>query len=465
MLLYAFYKVDLIDIAKGRHEHSAGFINDCAFVAVADTLNEAHAILKDMMEHSNGGLDWSHSYNLPFETLKLAIMDFARMPCDLAPNPLIINKPNPNRSVSTHTITTSISYKYLGIIFNPKLSWRGHITKVLASATKWSQQLWRIAKTAEGFSPKNLCQLYNTVAIPAITYASDIWYIPPYKLAHCRNLRGSIGATKLLQSLQGRTVRTITGGLCSTTYDILKVHAYIPPINLIFCKAQINVATHICTLPPAHPLFLIVHRAVCHFVNHHKSPLHYFFFTAQFNLQQFETITPSCRHPFYIPPFSTKVSHSKETALDLTNKSHHVLCYKVYCDSSSYEGGVRATAILYKNNCVLKSIQYKLGTPEEHTVYEVELVGIILALHLLMSLACQLVNTTLIGLDNQAAILALPNQSSKPLHYLLDITHDTIGRLHVKQDKLQNAALFHNTIHQGNRLTPRTNSIIDLWFQ
>ena len=145
MLLNVFYNMDLIDTAKGKHELSTGFINDCAFAAVVDTLTEAHAILKDMMECSNGGLEWSHSHNSPFKMSKLAIMDFARMPHDLAPTELKINKPNPNRSVSSHTITTSISYKYLGIIFNPKLSWRAHITKVIASVMKWSQQLWRIA--------------------------------------------------------------------------------------------------------------------------------------------------------------------------------------------------------------------------------------------------------------------------------------------------------------------------------
>ena len=156
---------------------------------------------------------------------------------------------------------------------------------------------------------------------------------------------------------------------------------------------------------------------------------------------------------------------TKETALDLSNKSHCALCYKVYCDGSSYEGGVGAAVILYKNNCVLKTIWYKLGTPEEHTVYKVELVGIILPLHLLINLTCWLVNTTLIGLDNQAAIQALSNQSSKPSHYLLNIIHDTVGRLHVKQDRIQNTMVFCNTIQQGNRLIPRANSIIDLWFQ
>lgn len=56
MLLYAFYNTDLIDIAKGKCELSTDFINDCAFIAIADTLDNSHGILKNMMERTNGGL-------------------------------------------------------------------------------------------------------------------------------------------------------------------------------------------------------------------------------------------------------------------------------------------------------------------------------------------------------------------------------------------------------------------------
>ena len=58
MILYTYYNVDLIDVVKGKWELSTGF-DDCMFVAIADTLDDAHVILKDMMERPNGGLKWS----------------------------------------------------------------------------------------------------------------------------------------------------------------------------------------------------------------------------------------------------------------------------------------------------------------------------------------------------------------------------------------------------------------------
>ena len=129
MLLYAFYNMDLINIMKGKLELSTGFVDDCTFVVIADDLDSAHATLKNMMEDTDRGLEWSHSHNSPFELSKLAVMDFARTSHDTATPPLRINKPNPNNTFTTYTISTVDNYKYLGVIFDPKLKWRAHVTK------------------------------------------------------------------------------------------------------------------------------------------------------------------------------------------------------------------------------------------------------------------------------------------------------------------------------------------------
>ena len=59
MLLYTIYNADLVDIAKGKSEVSTGFVDDCTFIVTGDTLEATHQILKNMMEHPGGGLDWS----------------------------------------------------------------------------------------------------------------------------------------------------------------------------------------------------------------------------------------------------------------------------------------------------------------------------------------------------------------------------------------------------------------------
>ncbi|PVF92119.1 hypothetical protein CPB86DRAFT_677501, partial [Serendipita vermifera] len=64
------------------------------------------------------------------------------------------------------------------------------------------------------------------------------------------------------------------------------------------------------------------------------------------------------------------------------------------------------------------------------SIYEGEIVGIILALHLLNNCKeAQKPGTRLsISLDNQSSITALTNQESKPSHALLDKAHDAIAQ-------------------------------------
>lgn len=94
----------------------------------------------------------------------------------------------------------------------------------------------------------------------------------------------------------------------------------------------------------------------------------------------------------------------------------------IYSDRLGCENQVGAAASLWERGVKKKMLHYHLGTLEEHTVYEVELVGVILGLHLLngRTRSCQ---KGFLGLDNQAVIRCLVNHQAKAGHYLLDIIH------------------------------------------
>ena len=462
MLLYAFYNADLIDIAKGKEELSTGFVDDCAFVATGRTLEETHNILKNMMERVGGGLEWSRCHNSPFELSKLAVMDFPRPGVPSTTTPLTIDVHHPDNTITTSTISNVETYKYLGVTFDPKLKWRAHVSKVVASATRWTQQLWRVTKTAGGLSPNRTRQLYNTVAVPAFTYTSDIWYTPPFKEANAQKFSGAIGDTKLLQTIQGTATRYITGGIRGTAYDVLEAHANIPPIDILFRKAQFRAASRICSLPPHHPLYPIARKAASRFVKKHRSPLHLLFFLTGLKPDNVETIDPVRRHPAYKPTMETVISANKEDALQLANTTHAATQYKVYCDGSGFEGGAGAAAVLYKGNREIKSLRLYLGPTTEHTVYESELVGLLLALCLLTKLTCQLLHTVIIGLDNQAAIRALNNQQSKPASYILDQIHTAAENLQQRQDRLQRKPEFQQARREGNQLKTKTRGVVKL---
>jgi len=89
----------------------------------------------------------------------------------------------------------------------------------------------------------------------------------------------------------------------------------------------------------------------------------------------------SCQ-PNYIPAFSTSIPLDKSIALVEAVASHDTKV-SIYCDGSGYEGGIGTSAVLYVNSVEKCSLQYHLSSDTEHMVYEVEITGLLLALHLL----------------------------------------------------------------------------------
>ncbi|KAG2343931.1 hypothetical protein BDR05DRAFT_863909, partial [Suillus weaverae] len=68
-----------------------------------------------------------------------------------------------------------------------------------------------------------------------------------------------------------------------------------------------------------------------------------------------------------------------------------------------------------------------LGSDCEHTVYEGELVGMILAIEMLREEGGR--GTMSLGIDNQVAICATKVFISKPGHYFMDKFHDDLRKL------------------------------------
>ena len=138
MNYYLFYNTPLIETAQGDNELSPGFVNDSMVLAISNTLAQCHKKLKDMMERPNGGFSWSLTHNSPFELSKTALMNFPRSYRDPIPGPLRLDKPNADGLVTSSLTNPVASYKYLGIIINPKLRWSLQHKKAAAAVAYWA---------------------------------------------------------------------------------------------------------------------------------------------------------------------------------------------------------------------------------------------------------------------------------------------------------------------------------------
>jgi hypothetical protein len=187
MLYYSFYNAPLIETATSEDELSPGFVDDSMMLAIGSTLAQCHAKLKDMMERPGGGFEWSFTHNSPFELSKTALMNFPRSYRDTIPGSLSLDKPNPNGTTTNSLTAPVISYKYLGVIFDPNLHWTLQHTKAVTVASFWASRIWRLSKSSSGMSTTGTKQLYNTVAIPRFTYGAEVWYTPIHRPAGAKN--------------------------------------------------------------------------------------------------------------------------------------------------------------------------------------------------------------------------------------------------------------------------------------
>ena len=161
----------------------------------------------------------------------------------------------------------------------------------------------------------------------------------------------------------------------------------------------------------------------------HSSPLHVLFHTTNVKKGNYETILPAHQHCNYKLLADIHVDDDRTKVI---TDAKALTGLRAYCNGLGMEGQIGAAAILTVGNTELCSVCYHLGTKKEHTVYEVEITAVILVLHLLSQVECS-AQTVTIGVDNQAVLLGLKNQQSKPGHHLLDRAHGALEDFQVKQ--------------------------------
>ena len=181
-------------------------------------------------------------------------------------------------------------------------------------------------------------------------------------------------------------------------------------------------------LPTEHPLNTLVKRSAKGRVKKHRSPLHTL--TAIFGMDPaaFEKIPAVRAHPKDrgSPPARIEIPPDKDTSKQAdANATERI---KVYLDGSAHGGQVGATAILKREGNPDRMLKFHLGTTRQHTVYEAELVGMIMGLHLIKTERRNKTKCAL-NVDNQAALVAIKSKMNKSRHYLAAEVHNIAKKL------------------------------------
>ena len=170
-----------------------------------------------------------------------------------------------------------------------------------------------------------------------------------------------------------------------------------------------------------------------------------------FNLQprSIEDIDDMPVHPNWIPLVTTHIAADKDdAACCIRTRLDEVI---VFADGSGLDGHVGAAAVIV-SPAGGRHLQYQLGSDAAHTVFEGELTGILLAVHLLHEYLRT--KTALIAVDNQAAIAALINWPKQPGQHLVNEIHAVLKALRRAQLRMRVPVEWvpgHANIHGNER--------------
>ena len=407
MVLYQFYNADILDIPTLSNESAIAYVDDALILATAKDFAATHNTLANMMTREGGIYNWSKTHNSPLEHSKIALIDFAHRNN---------NKERMNLTLPNIMITPSSSTKYLGVIIDQHLNWKAQHAYAIDKGTKWASQIRRVARPSWGITPNYARRLYIGVALPRILYGAEVWCGPPMISKSKGKIEGSSAILKRLATIQRSGALAITGALRTSPTDTLNACAFLLPAVLMVEKWCSQAAIRLASIPPEHPLYIPVRSSKTKYVKRHRTPLHTLFAQVEYDPRRIEKIPTKPRNPANIGklPFSISIPTSKEASVTEDRNASETV--KIYSDGSAHDGKVGAAATLTRPEQHPRTLHFFLSPETEHTVHEAELVGTILALHLINTEKRRRVSFA-IGTDNQAALKVYDTSMRKPAHY------------------------------------------------
>jgi len=403
-ILYILYNSELLTITNNRHlTCSSGYIDDITYGVAADTADECRTLLIDIGKHL---LKWGTHYGAIFDTHKSHYITFTHNKQKISPLPL---------ALGDSLLPPEPCVKWLGVWLDHKLSFKTHAQAAVRKGQGALMKLASLAKTTHGIPIDRFRQLITSLVHSRTDYGALAW--------HTFGKQTS-GVTRL-QKIDRLAQRIALGAFRTTPASFLLHDSNSLPTLTRLDGAVTKAAARLLALPDSNPAAVYARKAIKKSPKAHRSPLHHIFHSPtsfQWNKNsEVECINPAdvdCSP--WTPRLATiHIAASKEEAIAdhakwIASEDDTLFAYT---DGSLIpEIGVGASAV-YTNIDVEAAV--RVGSELEHTVYEGELLGQLLAVDLLPDTPFpSLARTLRIFSDNTASVIAhtRPNTASPGQH-------------------------------------------------
>jgi hypothetical protein len=158
---------------------------------------------------------------------------------------VVFNPPSPSRPATptwhfgTSPVTTSDSYRYLGITFHSKKGITSAPTHLHAAGERALHALHRRCAQLNITTPATLCSLFDSLVSPVLSYACEVWAFAP----------GTAKSAAAAEALHRTFLRRIAGMHPTTLNAATYAEFGRPPLSLTWHRLATSFFTRLASLP------------------------------------------------------------------------------------------------------------------------------------------------------------------------------------------------------------------------
>ena len=228
-ILFLIYISQLFKSNSNLSVRMISYIDDIFLVVSSKTIQENCRILQNAVKKL---INWGNNHYIEFDMKKTELIHF--------------DYSNKSLKCPVKIMKTSIFpkevVKWLGIWFDRKLSFKVHVEKRIAAASRMFYSISKLANTERGLSFQALRQLYIACVVSVADYGVPVWWKQQQFLI------------QKYEKLQNQALRKILGAFKTSPVSAMEIEAAIPPVSVRFNKLCQNYAVRILQMQNSHPV-------------------------------------------------------------------------------------------------------------------------------------------------------------------------------------------------------------------
>jgi ribonuclease HI len=228
-ILYLIYISQLFKCNAKCADRMSSYIDDIGITVSSKTIQENCIKLQQAAEKL---INWGNSHGIQFDMDKTELIHFSSS--------------NQSLEKSVQIMQTIISpkeeVKWLGIWFDRKLSFKTHVEKRIAAASRMFHSISRLANTERGLSFQAMRKLYIACIVSVADYGVPVWW------------KNQLFLLDKFKKLQNSALRKILGAFRTSPVSAMEIEAGILPVEVRFEKLCKNYALRILYMHESHPV-------------------------------------------------------------------------------------------------------------------------------------------------------------------------------------------------------------------